>query len=222
MYLEQLFACGSNCSQNLGMIPAYFPLINLKVLTGCILFAIVTSITPGPNNIMLLSSGINFGFRRTFPQLIGGSFGFLWMLLIVSLGLKPILEHPTVLILLKIGTISYLSHIAWSLVRTQSEFTVSHTHLKPVGFWSGAALQWLNPKCWAMVFGFFGIYVPPNASPHEIIVLSLLFSLITVPCMGIWAVMGERTRDWFQVGRRRIYFNRCMALLLLFSLVSML
>ncbi len=195
--------------------------LNSATLSAAALFAMATSITPGPNNTMLLASGVNFGWGRTLPHLMGVSGGLLLILLLGALGIQQWLFqlhwlHETVKWL---GAI-YMSYLAWRLFRADA-ITPSkqHTRAKPMTFLEAAVFQWVNPKVWAMVFGFFSTYVPTQASLPAAITLSVLFALVNLPCVGLWAFAGDRLNHWLREGQRLQWFNRLMSVLLLGSVV---
>lgn len=195
--------------------------LNSSTLSAAALFAIATSITPGPNNAMLLASGVNFGWTRTLPHLAGVSGGLLFILLLGALGVQQWLFqlhwlHETVKWL---GAI-YLSHLAWRLFRADASApTGQDNRNKPMTFLEAAIFQWMNPKVWAMVFGFFSTYVPAQASLPAAITLCVLFALVNLPCVGLWAFAGDRLNHWLRAGQRLRWFNRTMGMLLLGSVL---
>ncbi|MEY4755461.1 MAG: hypothetical protein RJA34_359 [Pseudomonadota bacterium] len=193
-----------------------------STLIACALFALATSITPGPNNTMLLASGVNFGFRRTVPHLLGVSGGLGLILLPASAGLQTLVAlHPAVHEVLRWLGSAYLLWLAWGLAHTQaSSIQTSGAAARPMGFWAAAAFQWVNPKVWVMVLGFFSTYVPPQASLGQAMALSLLFCLVNLPCVGSWALLGQHLRRWLAPPTRRRWFNRAMGGLLALSVLG--
>lgn len=195
--------------------------LNSSTLSAAALFAMATSITPGPNNTMLLASGVNFGWARTLPHLAGVSGGLLFILLLGALGIQQWLFqlhwlHETVKWL---GAI-YLSHLAWRLFRTDASAPSGQPpQAKPMTFLEAAVFQWVNPKVWAMVFGFFSTYVPAQASLPAAITLCVLFALVNLPCVGLWAFAGDRLNHWLRAGQRLKRFNRMMGIFLLGSVI---
>lgn len=195
--------------------------LNSSTLSAAALFAIATSITPGPNNTMLLASGVNFGWARTLPHLMGVSGGLLFILLLGALGVQHWLFqlhwlHETVKWL---GAI-YLSHLAWRLLRADATAPSGQpARVKPMTFLEAAVFQWVNPKVWAMVFGFFSTYVPAQASWPVAITLCFVFALVNLPCVGLWAFAGDRLNHWLRKGQRLTWFNRAMGMLLLSSVL---
>ncbi len=196
--------------------------LNSSTLSAAALFAMATSITPGPNNTMLLASGVNFGWTRTLPHLAGVSGGLLFILLLGAWGIQPWLFqlhwlHETVKWL---GAI-YLCSLAWRLLRADARAASGqHSPSTPMTFLEAAIFQWVNPKVWAMVFGFFSTYVPAQSSLPAAITLCLVFAVVNLPCVGLWAFAGDRLNQWLRAGQRLKWFNRAMGMLLLGSVIA--
>jgi threonine/homoserine/homoserine lactone efflux protein len=197
----------------------------LDTLLAFSLFALVTSITPGPNNFMLLASGVNFGFKRTIPHMIGISTGFLVMVLAVGLGLAEIFAKlPWIYSVLKwIGAL-YMLYLAWSIARSSppQEQNPHGRSARPLGFWGAALFQWVNPKAWIMAIGAFSTYVPASGGLTVIATTALVFAVINLPSVGVWALFGSQLRHILQIQRNRLVFNYVMAGLLVLSLYPLL
>jgi threonine/homoserine/homoserine lactone efflux protein len=189
------------------------------------MFALVTSITPGPNNFMLLASGVNFGFRMSIPHMLGISSGFLVMVLAVGLGLGEVfLQFPWVYGLLRwVGAI-YMLYLAWCIATSAppGKPASQDRTSKPMGFWGAALFQWVNPKAWLMAVGAFSTYVPASSNFAVIASTALLFALVNLPSVGVWALFGSRLRHVLQVRRNLLAFNYGMAALLVASLYPLL
>ncbi len=185
------------------------------------LFALVTSITPGPNNLMLLASGVNFGFRPTVPHLLGISSGFLVMALAVGLGLAQVFTRlPWVYGVLKWAGAIYLLYLAWRIAHSAPPAEVP-PHVRPaqpLGFWGAAAFQWINPKAWVMAISGYSTYVPATSGFAVVAGAAVLFALINLPCVSVWAQFGAVLRTRLRVRRNLIAFNYGMAALLVISL----
>jgi threonine/homoserine/homoserine lactone efflux protein len=186
-------------------------------------FAFVTSVTPGPNNMMLLASGVNFGVRATLPHLLGISCGHFIMLMAVGMGLGELfIRVPVVYEVMQVLGMAYMLYLAWGIVRSgpPPEDAASNEGSTPLGFWGAAAFQWVNPKAWVMTLGFFSNYLPQDAGLVLIVAASLVFSLINLPSIAVWAVMGARMGHYLQVDLYRRIFNWTMALLLVASMAA--
>ena len=134
--------------------------MNLEFLTALILFCFVSSVTPGPNNLMLMASGANFGFRRSVPHMLGISIGFTLMVALVGLGLMQVFDAiPASYTILKVFSAAYLLWLAWKIAnagRPQG----SQTGARPMTFLQAAAFQWVNPKAWTMALSAITLYAP--------------------------------------------------------------
>lgn len=196
--------------------------MDTATLTALVTFAFATSITPGPNNMMLFASGVNFGFRRTIPHMLGIGVGFLSLLIGVGLGLGALLVTvPLLYTGLKIAGGIYLVYIAWKIgsSRTLGEGKAS---ARPMTFLGAAAFQWVNPKAWVMAVTAMAVYVDPNSYVWSVFVIGLVFAAVNVPSVSTWAGFGSVLREWLSVPVRLKWFNITMAVLLVASLWPML
>jgi threonine/homoserine/homoserine lactone efflux protein len=202
--------------------------MNNEVLIAASLFSFVSSITPGPNNMMMLASGVNFGFRRSVPHWLGICGGFTFMLCAVGLGLHTLLaDHPALYDLLRYTGSAYLIWMAWRLATATAAPAVqdgdaSESEARPLGVLGAAAFQWVNPKAWVMAVTAMSAYLPAHAQPSDVLALALLFGVINLPCVACWAGGGAALRRFLQDPLRLRIFNISMALALLASLYPML
>ncbi|MEM1145639.1 MAG: LysE family translocator [Pseudomonadota bacterium] len=212
--------------------------MNLDLVTALALFALVSSITPGPNNLMLMSSGANFGFRRTLPHVVGVEIGFVIMLLVVGLGLSELLRaYPVSYQILRVLSLVYLCYLAFAILRStasdvetgkatidcdvEDEPTEAGACLKPLTFLQAALFQWVNPKSWAMALTAVSVYAP-EPSLFMVSVIALTFALIGFPSVSIWAILGCRLQRLLHSENHRRNFNIGMTLLLVASMAPML
>ena len=191
-----------------------------------LLFAFVTAITPGPNNILLMTSGVNHGFRKTIPHLLGVTFGFAMLVLSAGLGLNELFSRfPAIYQVMKWFCAVYFVYLAWRLSTAPSAaMTTATTASSPRAAWrfrDGVAFQWINPKGWIMAIGTFSSYVPAVGGAHLVIGTALLFALICFPSFIVWVTFGSQMRRYLEQGNRRRVFNTGMALLLLSSLIPL-
>ncbi|MFA7415094.1 MAG: LysE family translocator [Rhizobium sp.] len=196
--------------------------MDTATLTALVTFAFATSITPGPNNMMLFASGVNFGFRRTIPHMLGIGAGFLSLLIGVGLGLGALLTTVPILYTgLKIAGGIYLVYIAWKIgsSRTLGE---GKTSGRPMTFLSAAAFQWVNPKAWVMAVTAMAAYTDPVHYLWSVAIVGLVFGVVNLPAVSTWAGFGSALRDWLSVPVRLKWFNITMAVLLVASLWPML
>jgi len=190
-----------------------------ETLLALSIFAFATSVTPGPNNMMLLASGVNFGIRRTIPHMLGIAAGFTAMLLVVGLGLGAVVTAvPAVLIVLKVASAAYMLWLAWRLA-TSGSFGAGAGPARPMRFIEAAGFQWINPKAWAMALTATSVYTQPDAFFLSVVIVALVFGAINLPSVGIWAAFGVGLRGFLAVPARLRAFNVAMAVLLALSVV---
>ena len=193
-----------------------------EVFLSLVLFAFTTSITPGPNNMMLLSSGVNFGMRRTIPHMVGIELGFASVLIAVGFGLVALFNAlPTLYLMLKVAGGLYLLWIAWSIGMSRS-LGDGKSSGKPMSLISAAAFQWVNPKAWVMAVSAMAAFSDPFNIAFSVVVVSITFVVLALPCQGGWAAFGALLRDWLSHPVRLKWFNITMAVLLVISLWPML
>ncbi|RGE20380.1 LysE family translocator [Leucobacter sp. wl10] len=199
-------------------IPAY----SAETLLALALYALVTSITPGPNNLMLLSSGINYGFRRSIPHMLGISIGFGVMVLAVGLGLTRLfLAYPATYAALRIVGAGYLAWLAWRIATSGAPGSGAPSR-RPMTFLAAAAFQWVNPKAWVMAVGAIANYAPVEATVGAVVIVAGVYVLVGGPSVAVWAAFGSTLRTWLADARRLRAFNLAMAALLLLSLCPLL
>ena len=192
-----------------------------EMILPLMMFALVSSITPGPNNLMLLASGANFGFRRSVPHMLGISLGFALMALLVGIGLAQVFElYPVLKLVLKVLAVVYMLYLAWKIANAAAPKAVSSAG-KPFTFLQAAAFQWVNPKAWAMALTAVTVYAP-NQELVVIAVVAGVFSAVNLPSVTFWAVLGQQAQRVLTNQRRLQAFNITMAVLLVGSLYSVL
>jgi threonine/homoserine/homoserine lactone efflux protein len=194
----------------------------LDTFLALLLFAFTTSITPGPNNMMLFTSGVNFGFRRTIPHMLGIGVGFFVLLIAVGLGLGALLHTvPLLYTALKFAGGAYLVWIAWKIGTSRSP-SESEGSAQPMSFISAAAFQWVNPKAWVMAVTAMATYTNEQLYLFTVLLVGLAFAAVNVPSVSTWAGFGSALRDWLSDPVRLKWFNITMAVLLVLSLWPML
>jgi threonine/homoserine/homoserine lactone efflux protein len=190
----------------------------LSALPAGILFALVTSITPGPNNTMLLASGVNFGFRRTLPHLFGISVGVVVLMLSVGFGLgEAFTRFPALYSALEIASVAYLLYLAWKIA-TSGEVKLRKGERRPMKFFEAVAFQWVNPKAWMMVLTAATTIHVSEQFGSNVMVLAVLFYVVGFPCICLWAGFGTAMREVLSDPKRQRLFNVAMALLLVMTL----
>lgn len=191
------------------------------VFLALVAFAFVSSITPGPNNLMLMASGANFGFRRTVPHMLGIGIGFGVMIVLVGLGLVRIFDaFPVTHLILTIVGILYLLWLAWKIAHASTPDS-ARAGARPFTFIQAALFQWVNPKAWQMALTAITLYAP-DRSAVAILWVGLVFAIINLPSVSTWTVLGQQMRRILSSPARLRAFNRSMAALLVASLVPVL
>jgi threonine/homoserine/homoserine lactone efflux protein len=184
-------------------------------------FAAVSSGTPGPNNLMLMTSGVNFGMKRSIPHLLGITLGFCFMIFCVGMGLQTMFTVIPQLetILRYVGT-AYLLWLAWKIANS-GPVGEGKTSAKPMGFWGAAAFQWVNPKAWFMAISAITTYassVNGGSKLSQVALVVLIFGTINFPLVACWGLFGSAMRRFLQDPKILKMFNITMAILLVASL----
>ncbi|MGB0660706.1 MAG: LysE family translocator [Mangrovicoccus sp.] len=192
--------------------------MSYELLTALILFVFAASITPGPNNLMLLASGANFGLRRSLPLMIGISQGHAFMALILGLGVAQIFALVTgAKLVLTLASILYMLYLAYKIATAAPPSEQSDTG-HPLSFVQGAAFQLVNPKGWAMALTAVTIYRPVEGLAGAFVAWAVIATVNTVS-VTTWAMLGQQTQRILTSPARLRLFNRSMAALLIMSLV---
>ena len=186
------------------------------------MFAFVSSVTPGPNNVMLTASGASFGYRRSVPHMLGICLGVVLMVLLIGAGLGKLFEaEPRIYTLLKYVGAAYLIWLAWKIARSGS-VDQGKSGSQPFSFWQAAAFQWVNPKAWVMALGSVTSYLPAQHTPWQLLALVGLMGVINMPTTSTWALFGSRLRRYLQEPVFLRIFNTLAALALVASLYPLL
>jgi threonine/homoserine/homoserine lactone efflux protein len=195
----------------------------LALILASIPFMTSMGITPGPNNILVASSGVNFGFRATIPHVLGITIGYPLMLFIVGIGLAKIfIAVPLVHTILKYISIVYLLYLAYLIMRA-SAMGEARRQSKPLSFLQAAAFQWVNGKAWVIALGAVTTYtVVDQTLPLQIVALTAISVFITLGSVSCWTFFGAFMRQYLRTEVRRRWFNYSMAALLVLSILPVL
>ncbi len=191
-----------------------------ELLFALIGFAFVSSITPGPNNMMLLASGANFGFWRTLPHMLGVGLGHSFMILVLGAGLSRVFDaYPIALTVMKWGSVAYLLYLAWKIANAAPKSPEApETGGTPFTFLQAAAFQWVNPKGWFMALTAISAY-SGDQSMQSVVIVAMVFMATNLPSITCWTVLGQQMRRVLTSPARLRAFNWVMAGLLVASLV---
>ena len=190
-----------------------------SLLSGLVLFCFVSSITPGPNNLMLMATGANFGARRAAPHASGIVLGFTFMIVAIGLGVAQLFQiYPLAHQLLGVVSVIYLIYLAYKTATARTNLDSPEPTGKPITFWQAAAFQWVNPKAWTMALAAVTVYAPQPVTYKEVIVVATIFGAINLPCISVWLMLGVKMRRFLTTPARLRGFNWTMAGLLILSL----
>lgn len=193
--------------------------MEFEQFAALIVFAFVSTFTPGPNNLMLMTSGANVGYKRTLPHMCGIAFGFAFMVLLVGLGLSAVFAaYPLAHMILKYISLAYLAYLALKIALSGQSKEVSD--FKPMSFLAAASFQWVNPKGWSMALSSVALY-SNGGGGLELAVISLTFLMINFPSGSFWILAGRELQRWLTTRFRVRSFNIAMALLLVGSTLPM-
>ncbi len=184
-------------------------------------YTFVMSVTPGPNNVMVTASGVNFGYRRTLPHILGIAIGCAFQTYLMCLGLGALFRaYPVIQDVLQWTGAAYLLYLAWRLA-TSGGIGESDS-ARPMNFREGALFQFVNPKAWVMALTTTTLFLPAGASPWLAgLGIFAVFVVVNIPCVSAWAVFGAGMRRWLNAPRVRLAFNLSMAVLLVATALLM-
>ena len=195
------------------------PAEQLLALAG---FVIAMTGTPGPNNLMLMAAGANFGFRRSLPHILGISLGCQVLLLCIALGLGQLFRlYPTLAIVLRVLGALFLLTIAYRLLTSKPTSHAQARHIRPFTFLEAALFQWVNPKAWMMFLTALATFTDPQALIRSTATIGLTYLLLGLPLNCAWNAGGVWLKDWLKQEPRLLRFNQLMALLLIASLYTL-
>lgn len=193
--------------------------MSLELLAAFVVFAVVTLFTPGPNNVMLMASGLNFGLPRTLPHVLGVSLGFALMALLVGLGLGAVFAaYPVLHTVLKYAGAAYLLYLAWLIASAAPAEADGQSRGHPLTFLQAAAFQWVNPKGWVVAVGASASYAALAVFPVNMAVMAVLFAVVGTLSALAWAWFGSGLRALLRRRGTVRAFNIVMALLLVASI----
>lgn len=197
-----------------------------ETLVALVGFAFVTSVTPGPNNLMLMASGANFGFLRTVPHMLGISVGHSVMVFLVGMGIGEVFAAvPALGLVLKLAAVGYMLWLAGRIARAAAPeggaVSGGVSGGVPFSFLQAAGFQWVNPKAWAMALTATTVYVPEIDGGQgwaAMALVAVVFAAVNLPSVSVWTVLGREVARFLTDARRLRVFNRGMAVLLVASL----
>ncbi|MBY0611780.1 MAG: LysE family translocator [Beijerinckiaceae bacterium] len=188
------------------------------LLLALMSFAFVSSITPGPNNLMLLASGVNFGLMRTLPHMLGIGIGFTLMIVLIGVGLGEVFRRvPALYTVMKYAGGLYMLYLAWKLANA-GPVKDGEAGGKPLTFVQAAAFQWVNPKAWVMALVAISTYTTVQDYFTSVVLIAVIFGIVNLPSIGVWALFGVAMKRFLGDPKVVRVFNVAMALLLVASI----
>ena len=194
-------------------------LSSFPTLLPFLLFAFVASITPGPTNILVLSNSARYGLGAAVPIIFGACASAAILVLLVGAGVgSSLTSWPALQIVMQWVGVMWLSYLAWQIFRAPAEAISTRKTEARLGWLGAASLQWINPKTWMMALAVVSVFAGAGEDRFaHVIHLSVVFFLISLPCLGVWALLGAGSSRWLRSPQAMQRFNRCMGLLLLGS-----
>lgn len=194
-----------------------------QLILAFIAFAVVAAFTPGPNNTMLLASGLNFGFRRTIPHVLGVAFGFGFVVLVAGFGLGAIFQaYPLLYSALKYIGAAYLVYLAYLIATSGAVSAKGGQRGKPLSFIGAVLFQWVNVKGLVAAISSVAIYSAVAPYPYNMIMMGVIFGVVGFFSAATWALFGVGLNRVLSTPRAVRTFNVTMALLLVASLYPVL
>lgn len=194
-------------------------LSSFPTLLPFLLFAFVAAITPGPTNILVLSNSARYGLLAAVPIIFGACASAAILVLLVGTGAgSSLTAWPAAQTVMQWVGVAWLSYLAWQIFRAPAvAISAQHTQAR-LGWLGAASLQWINPKTWMMALAVVSVFAGRGEDRlAQVMTLSAVFFLVSLPCLGVWALLGAGSSRWLRSPRAMQRFNRCMAFLLLGS-----
>lgn len=185
-----------------------------------VLFAAAMCLTPGPNVVLVTASAANFGFRRAVPQMLGVTLAFGAEVAAAGLGLAGLIAaEPRLHTALKYAGGAYLLYLAWRIARADAA-SARTARARPIGFFAGALITWLNPKGWVTTIGALAAFISADGSAAaQVAAIAAVLAAACGLSLALWAAFGAAIAHALGTRRRRMAFNGAMAGLLVVSLV---
>ncbi|MDM3870905.1 LysE family translocator [Porticoccus sp. W117] len=192
----------------------------MELIIALFVFAFSSTVTPGPNNIMIMTSGMNYGVRKSVPHFLGICIGFPVMVVLVGLGLGVVFErYPVVHQAIKIAGIIYLLYLSWKIATTKAAAS-GNAGSKPFTFLQAALFQWVNPKAWMMAASAVAAYtLATEPMLWQVLLVALVFFLVAFPCVAVWLFFGTALKRFLKKPKQQMIFNVSMAALLVLSII---
>lgn len=182
------------------------------IIAMCV-FSFVMSISPGPINLIIVSAGANYGFKRTMSFVSGATIGFTLLLMFVGFGfIKIIQAYPLLFDYLSLAGSVFILYIGYKIVTSSSsQIEVKNDESIPK-FYEGFLLQWLNPKAWIAAASGISMFSSTN---NHLFAFIVIYFLICYACLSVWAILGNATTMLLKFNNGLSFFNKGMGLVLI-------
>jgi threonine/homoserine/homoserine lactone efflux protein len=189
--------------------------MSITTLLAIFFFSIVMSISPGPVNIIIVTSGINHGFKKTFSFISGATIGFTLLLFLLAIGLKSILDlYVDFLFYVEIIGSSFIVYMGYKIATSLGEISIENKENKIPTFYNGFLLQWLNPKAWIACISGVSMFVN---SDKTLFIFVLIYFVVCYLCLSFWGILGQKIAMFLSTNIRLRIFNMIMGSILIFS-----
>ena len=193
--------------------------MNASLFVSYLLFCVVMTCTPGPNNALVMLSGARVGIRKTLPLVLGIAFGVAVQLFAIGIGLNQVfLALPQLQFILSLIGTAYILWLAWKIA-SSGPLNIELEQKPSMGFLQGALFQWVNPKAWIISISTIATYFALNHHVSDILYAALILMMVSIPCVGVWAVGGLFLRQYLMKPRFALSFNIMMAIALLVAVL---
>jgi len=191
----------------------------MEFIFTIVIFSTSATVTPGPNNIMILTSGLNFGTLKSLPHYLGICIGFPIMVILVGLGFGFVFErYPFIHTFISVIGIAYLLFLSWK-VATSSPNSLDAKQAKPLTFLQAVLFQWVNPKAWIMATSAVAAFTSGSSDIFiQVLIIGLIFMIVAFPSTGVWLFFGVWLKKIFKNPSHQKTFNILMASLLVLSI----
>jgi len=189
--------------------------MDLMTLLAMFSFSLAMSITPGPVNMMIISSGVNHGFKKTVPFISGATIGFTLLLILIGFGLMNIVNHsPFLLSFMEVLGASFIIYMGYKIATSRADITVKNQEKKVPKFYEGFLLQWLNPKAWIACVSGVSMFV---SSDTAFLAFVLIYFTVCYASLSFWGVLGQKATIFLNTPVKLKYFNITMGGILIIS-----
>jgi len=200
-------------------------IFTMPILISITIFILTTHITPGPTNIILLSSVLSFGYKKSIPFMIANIISYPLMMAFTAFGMGIFLiQNPMIMLFLKVIGVMYLFYMAWKIINSSSSYEdENYIRAKPFTFWQGLIYPWINPKAWIVYSSTLSIYVTSSDKSFlQIVIIILLIFISMIITTYIWSFGAEVLKQFIKNKAFIKKVNISMAVLLVLSIIPIL